>query len=340
MNVLIAAAQGEPCAKQADRFAAAGAGILRCKRGDWESMAALSRQDVSIIMLYAGGIPGEVIRKLAPSVRCIIQMYVGYEEIDVDAATERGIMVCNNPHYGTEDVAAMALSMLMAMNRKLFYYKKKILEGGWPGKGKFIQTAPYSARRLSCMTLGLIGFGNIGRKTAAMAQGLGMRVIAWAPSAAEEAFAAAQVQRVTLDELLTESDAISLHAHVSRETDHLINEETIARMKDGVFFINTARSALTDEAAVLAALQSGKIAAAGIDVFDREPLPPDHPFLHMDNVILSPHSAWHTAESVLDVDRLSAEIALTVLRGEVPSSCVNKRALGLTQNSLHPDTRR
>ena len=316
------------CTREMDQFKAAGVEVLRCPPNDWETLGKLTHEGASVVMLYGTHLPTEAIEKFSDSVKCIITMFIGYNAIDVKLATERGIMVCNNPNYGTEEVAAMAMSMFMALNRKLQYYNPSMHAGDW-SKGPYNHFHPYVGHRLSSMTLGVVGFGNIARNSARMGLGLGMKVVAYDPFVPEEKFTAMGVKKVELDELFAVADAITVHVPLFDSTYHLINADSIAKMKDGVLIINTARGPLVDEKALEEALKSGKVAAAGLDVFDIEPIPADHPFLKMDNVILAPHAAWHTLESFQDVDRLAAEIAITAAKGGVPFSCVNKKALGL-----------
>lgn len=328
MKVIISG-RGAPCKEYESKLVAEGIEILRCGREDWESVVAMSKQGAEVLMICGGGIPGEVIGQLGDSIRAIVSMFVGIDEIDVDVATSRGIMVCNNPNYGTEDVAAMAISMVLALNRKLPFYHKRICQGEWSEKGKFKHFYPYASRRLSSMTLGIIGFGAIGKATAEMAKKLGMRVIAYGPTKPTCLFDECGVEKVNLDTLFSDSDAISIHLPLNKETYHLINAEAIAKMKDQVLLVNTARGGIIDSTALKDALLSGKIAAAALDVFEKEPISLDDTFLTMDNVLITPHSAWHTEESFRDAEYLAVEMVICIAKGGVPYSCVNKKELSL-----------
>ena len=325
MEKIVIRGRPEICARHEQQFREAGLEVLRChSKGD----LAQAAKGAKIVMCYGGGITGEVMENFDASVKWIIQMFVGLDNYDVDAATRKGIGVCNNPNYGTEEVAAMAISLFLTIMRKTALYDRQIKAGKWPhGKEN---TIPYSGRRLSTMTFGIVGFGAIGRQCAKFAKGLGMNVVACSPHCPDQVFAEYGVRRVSMEELYALSDAISLHTPLRADNRRLIGREAFAQMKDGVFFINTARGALVDEEALIEALNSGKVAAAGLDVFGEEPLPKDSPLLKMDNVVLTPHAAYHTAESEEDIENLSAEIVLQIMRGEVPASCVNKKQLGLS----------
>lgn len=313
------------CAKQNKDFENAGVELLRSENAD--EILKFSEK-ASVMLVYGYPLDAAFINSLSPSFRCIITMFVGYDDIDIEACNKRGIMVCNNPLYGSEEVAALAITLMLDLNRKIYYFNKEIHEKGWH-HGEFNEHIPYPSRRLSCMTLGIIGIGNIGSYTAKMAKGLGMNVIAYDPYVPDEKFESLGISKATFEEVLSQSDAISLHVPAYEETFHMVDEAAISKMKDGVLFINDARGAVVDDAALIAALKSGKVAAAGLDVFPIEPLPLDSEYYKMNNVIITPHTAWLTTESEADVDRLAAELAISALRGEVPYSCVNRKALGI-----------
>ncbi|MBQ3122649.1 MAG: C-terminal binding protein [Firmicutes bacterium] len=313
------------CAKQEDDFINAGIELLRSK--DPDTIISWSK-DSPVMLIYGYPVDKEFVDRLDPSFKCIITMFVGYDDIDIEACSKRGIMVCNNPLYGSEEVAALAITLMLDLNRKVYYFNKKLHEEVWESSA-YSDHMPYPSRRLSCMTLGVVGIGNIGTYTAKMARGLGMDVIACDPYVPDEKFESLGIRRGTLDDVLMQSDAITLHVPLNEETYHMIDSEAISKMKDGVLFINDARGPVADEDALIEALKSGKIAAAGLDVFSPEPFPEDHIFRTMDNVILTPHTAWLTAESDADVDRLAAELAIMALKGEIPYSCINRKALGI-----------
>ncbi len=302
-----------------------GVELLRCEVNDYDAMAELSK-GAQVLMVYDGQINKAVIDRLDSSIKCILSMYVGFDNIDVKAATARGIMVCNNPDYGMEEVAAMAITLMLACNRKIKLYDLKMQQGIWDVEHLF---EPYGSRRLSTMTLGVMGFGKIARCAARMGLGLGMRVVAYDPYIPQEVFAQNGVEKAELDELYAQADAITIHIPLMDSTRHMVDAEAFSKMKDHVILVNTARGPLVHTPSLIEALKSGKVAAAGLDVFDTEPLEPNHELHQFENVILTPHIAYCTLESTADVDRLATELAICAAKGEVPYSCVNKRELGL-----------
>lgn len=313
------------CEKQEADFRNAGIELLRSTE---EDMIIEYSKEASVMLVYGYRLSADFINRLDDSFKCIITMFVGYDDIDLTACNERSIMVCNNPLYGSEEVAALAITLMLDLNRKVYFFNKALHEHGW-SHGEYEDGKPYESHRLSCMTLGVIGLGNIGSYTAKMAKGLGMNVVVCDPYVPDEKFASIGVPKVTLDELLSMSDAITLHVPANEETYHMIDKAAIEKMKDGVLFINDARGAVVDDEALINALKSGKVAAAGLDVFPVEPLPPESEYYNMDNVILTPHTAWLTTESAADVDRLAAELAISAVKGEIPYSIVNRAALKL-----------
>ena len=209
--------------------------------------------------------------------------------VDLAGAAARGITVCNSPDATVNTVAECALALLLAAARHLVALDKDLRQGRWnlsrPGfelKGK---------------RLGLIGLGPIGARFGEIARGLGMEVAAWTRSPSPERAERLGFACKPLDEILAESDVLSLHLALTPETRNFLGRDELARTKPGVVLVNTARGGLVDEPAMVEALRSGRIAAAGLDVFAEEPLPAGHPLLGLDNVVLSPHVAWNTPEA-------------------------------------------
>ena len=184
--------------------------------------------------------------------------------------------------------------------------------------------------RLSTMTMGFIGFGRIGQTVAKQMSGLGVHMIAYDPYLPESVFAEKGMERVaTLDELYARADMIGIYMILTDETYHLINQESIAKMKDGVILVNTARGAIFDMDAVTENLASGKIGAAGLDVWDPDPVPADHPILKDDNLTATSHCAYFSIEANVDLRIKSLMTAVNICKGEIPYNCINKKALGL-----------
>jgi D-3-phosphoglycerate dehydrogenase len=250
--------------------------------------------------------------------RGIVRYGVGFDTVDVPAATRRGIYVCNVPDYGTDEVSDHAITLLLTMARKVIQLAQGVQNGVWslePIKPVW---------RLRSRTLGIVGLGRIGAMTAAKAQAFGIRVIAHDPLRPMAYFAERNVGRVELDDLLREADYVSVHAPLSDDTRHLIGERALGLMKPTALLVNTARGGLVDGEALAQALRSGQIAGAAIDVAETEPIPRDSPLLGLENCIITPHAAWYSDESSAALQRLAAEEAVRLLRGEPPRCPVNR----------------
>lgn len=269
--------------------------------------------------------PASVIEKLDRSVKCIIRTADGYEIIDVEAATKRGIMVCNIPDYNVEEVATHTVTLMLACNDYTVQYDKLVRKGKWTKMG---WVAYPNVKRFSEITVGLIGFGKIGRPTARNLSGFGCKICAYDPYLPDEIFEQMNVERMGLDELLRESDIISLHTPLFETTRNIINSESIAKMKDGVVIINTSRGELIDNEALIAGLKTGKVKAAGLGTHVAEPIhDPQNPFFKLENVILTPHTASYSLDAREQLRRESVEISITAAKGGMPYSCVNREAL-------------
>jgi len=236
---------------------------------------------------------------------------VGVDEVDVRAAVERNLLVTRAPGSNTQAVAEHTLAMLLALAKSLPTLTATIAGGGWRGAGA-------ETRDVAGMRLGLVGFGAIGQEVARLALAFGMHVSAYDPAAAEAAFAArpAVAHAATLEALLPATDALSLHCPLTRETHHMIGSAALARMPPGAFIINTARGGLVDEVALEAALESGQIAGAALDVFETEPPPPDHPLRHHPKVIATPHVAGVTPQALVNMGVMAAECIVAALTGK------------------------
>jgi D-3-phosphoglycerate dehydrogenase / 2-oxoglutarate reductase len=254
-----------------------------------------------------------------PTLRVIARTGIGVDNIVLEDATERGIAVCNTPDAPTTSTAELAITLMMATAKQLKKIEMTALQGkmGTP----FIN---YGGIDMDKMRLGLVGMGRIAGRVARVALALGMSVSAFDPYVTPARAAELGIEAAPdLETLLRTSDIISLHVPATPDTRKLMNAERLALMKSGAILINTARGALVDEAALMAALDSGHLAGAGLDVFDPEPPDPNNPLLYRDNVICTPHIG---GISVPGRDRLwrgALENAMQVLRGEYPASLVN-----------------
>jgi D-3-phosphoglycerate dehydrogenase len=251
---------------------------------------------------------------------------VGVDRIDLDAATERGIVVTNVPDVFVEEVAVHAMMLLLACAKKVINLDKAVRENRWGSARGYLQPMP----RVVGDTLGLIPFGNIPRLVAKKAKGFDMHVIAWDPYVSDEVFAQAGVERVTdLADIFKRSDWISSHLPLNEATKGMLNYDLFSQMKPTGYFINTGRGPTHNEADLIRALQEKKMAGAGLDVMEQEPTLPDNPLHAMENVVLTPHTA-----SVSDIgnvrrrQRVGHEIA-AVLQGQLPFAVVNKEVLNV-----------
>jgi phosphoglycerate dehydrogenase-like enzyme len=252
----------------------------------------------------------------APRCKGIVRAGVGYNNIDRAAAARRGVVVCNVPDYGTEEVADHAILFLLALARKLIASHEAIRAGGW-----HYETA-VGTPRLRGKTLGLVGCGRIGTATALRAKAFGLDVVFYDPFVAQGYDKALGVRRVhRLEELLAQSHFVSLHCYLDASTQHLINASTLARMRPGSILINTARGPIVDQAALLDALDSGHLGAAGLDVVEREPLDDDR-LRHHPRVVLTPHSAFYSVEGFIELRTKAAEEVRRILLGEPPRNPV------------------
>jgi D-3-phosphoglycerate dehydrogenase len=273
-----------------------------------------------IINLYAP-ITRRVIESLEKC-KVITRYGVGVDTIDLDAATEKGICIGNVPDYGVDEVSDHALSLMLSLLRKIISANKTVKNDVWDVN----TTKPI--RRLNTLTIGLVGFGNIPRRLASKVKVLGLRVVVADPFLPREVAKEHDVELVSLDDLCKQADVISVHAPLTKSTRGMIGKEQFELMKKNTYLVNTARGPVVDEAALLEALESGTIAGAGLDVIEKEPIDRNHPFLTMDNVILTPHMAGYSEESAEEMRSKTALGIIDVLvYGQYPKYLVNKGVL-------------
>ncbi|MBM4384576.1 MAG: phosphoglycerate dehydrogenase [Deltaproteobacteria bacterium] len=247
----------------------------------------------------------------APQLKVIGRAGIGVDNVDVSAATQRGIVVVNTPEGNNVTTAEHAIALLVSLARHVPQATASMKAGKW-------EKTKFQGMELYNRTLGVVGLGNIGRIVAERARGLGMRVIAYDPFISPEVAQQMDVELVSLDDLFTRSDAITVHVPKTKDTTKLINAERLAKAKPGVLIINAARGGIVDEAALLAALSSGHVAGAALDVFEQEPTPKDHPLVVHPNVICTPHLGASTEQAQINVSIAVAEqVRDFLLNGEV-----------------------
>ena len=269
------------------------------------------------LMVTIQRVPDSLLTRMSRC-RIVSRVGTGLDAIDIPAATARGIWVTNVPDYAVDEVSTHAIMLLLALARRLPRMLESTRQGVWDSR----LARPFP--RLKGQTLGVLGFGRIARLTAAKGRGLGLEVIAHDPYVPAQDMEALGVRAVEADGLWREADFISLHTPLTDGTRQVVNAQTLARMKPTAYLINTARGALVDEAALLQAVQSGQIAGAALDVLSTEPPPPDHPLLHDDRILITPHYAWYSEASNREVRVSAAEEIVRVFRGERPRCPVNQ----------------
>jgi D-3-phosphoglycerate dehydrogenase len=283
-----------------------------------ETLGVLKQADGILVNLHP--LPAGVIEKLE---RCrVISRYgVGYDNVAVESATAKGIWVARVPDYCLEDVSDQALALLLGCVRKVAFKDRRIREGAW----NLHREQP--SYRIAGKTLGLVGYGAIARTLHRKMSGFGLdRVLVFDPYLDPKKITENGAESVNLRRLLKEADYLSVHAPLNEETRGLIGSRELSLMKKTAILLNTSRGPLLDEKAVADALAGGKIAAAGLDVFESEPLPPDSPLLQLDNAVLSDHAGWYSEESVAELKTKAARNVLAVLKGGKPVYPVNQPA--------------
>jgi D-3-phosphoglycerate dehydrogenase len=297
-------------------LAAAGVELVLAPSGDPAELARLARDADAILTCFAT-VTAEVL-EAAPRCRTVARYGVGVDNIDVAAATRLGMVVSTVPVYCVDEVADSALLGILALARRLLPLTRDVAAGRWG------RDVPGAGTRLRGKVLGLVGLGVIGSALAARAQALGLEVIAFDLSGRAPAGGRAVA---SLDELLEQADVVSLHVPLTERTHHLIGAAELQRMKPTAWLVNTARGPLIDNAALLAALESGAVAGAALDVTDPEPLPADHPLRTRDDVVLTPHTAFSSDGSLIELATRAATNVVDVLQGVTPATVVNRDVL-------------
>jgi phosphoglycerate dehydrogenase-like enzyme len=252
-----------------------------------------------------------------PQLRVIARSGVGFDAVDLAACDEHGVVVATTPGVNHHAVAEHTISLLLGVARGFPRLDQTVRDGSWVRR---------ATPRVMGATLGIVGLGRIGRAVATRARGLGMHVVAFDPYPSEEFADQWQIDVVSFDDLLAQSDYVTMHSPSSPETLHMINAQTLAKMKAGSVLINTARGMLVDEPALIDALNSGHLRAAGLDVFEVEPLPMDSPLLAMDNVLLSGHIAGLDNESHHGMFAMCADTIIALHNGEWPTERIRNLA--------------
>jgi D-3-phosphoglycerate dehydrogenase len=280
----------------------------------------------ALLNTYAGPITAEAMAKM-PKCRIIARYGIGVDTIDLNAATAAGIIVTNNPSYCIEEVAEHTMALLLACARKVAFYDRQVRAGVWavpPGKPMF---------RLAGATLGLVGYGHIAREVAVRAGAFGLKVLYADPFVKQGEFATPGT-KTELNELLAQSDFVSVHPPLTPETRGLINDAALSRMKPTAFLVNCARGPVVDTAALVRALDAKRIAGCALDTTDPEPLPDPHPLRGRENVLITPHAAWYSEAAMVGLQAGAPNEVRRVLSGEWPVNVVNKAVKGKNRAGL------
>jgi D-3-phosphoglycerate dehydrogenase / 2-oxoglutarate reductase len=295
----------------------AAGGALRLTRARSEDELIENVRDADALLVLGAQVTRRVMEQM-PRCKLIVRYGVGLDTLDIPAATEHGIVIAHFPDFCMPEVANHAIMLLLSAAKKLPLLQRVMREGRW-------RDGPLGPMgSIWGETLGLVAFGNIAQAVAPRAQALGMRVIAHDPYAGDEAFTRLGVERISsLDALLQQSDYVSVHTPLNADTHHLFGAAQFAQMKPNACFINTGRGPVVDEWALITALQEGRIASAGLDVFEKEPLSPDSPLLTMDNVVLTPHSASYSDVAFDTMKRRVGQAVADLMAGRWPEIVAN-----------------
>jgi glyoxylate reductase len=296
-----------------------------CELDVWEKTTPIPRQELEQRLQACAGLLCLLLNRIdsslltaCPDLKYVSSMSVGVDHVEVPALTSRGIPLGNTPGVLVDTTADLNFALMLAAARRIAEADQYVRQGQWSPAQPW-HPLLFAGKDVSGATLGIIGLGEIGQAVARRAQGFGMKVLGWTRSGRP----VAGVESVSLDELLAQSDFVSVNVALTEETRMLIDAEAIARMKPGAVLVNTARGGIVDEHALAAALRSGQLSSAGVDVFAREPVAADNPLLDLPNVVLAPHIGSATVQTRSRMASLAADNMIAALRGEQMPYCVN-----------------
>lgn len=296
-----------------------GAELIAAETGDEAELLALAPMMGGILTCWKP-VTANVITA-AKKCQIIGRCGIGLDNIDVETATEQGIVVTNVPAYCIDEVSDHAIALLLAYARKISRFDRAVKTNTWD------QNIGPNMRRVRGKTLGIVGFGRIGRSIVLKAKAFGLTVNVYSPRTDPELIQRRGAEKVSFPELLATSDFITIHAPLTPETQHMFSDAEFRAMKPTAFLINTARGGIVDTAALTTAITNGEIAGAGVDVLETEPPQPHEALLSLDNVIVTPHAAFISEESILELQISAAACVVQVLTGQLPESVVNPSVL-------------
>lgn len=307
LDVVVVGANFPDLRREQEILASIGARVVDASTLRDDEALARCRHAAAILTDYFSW-NEEAIDQLAEC-RVICQYGVGLDQIDLSAASSAGIVVTHTPDYCIDEVAEHALALLLAVARSVARYDRCVRRGRWD----FNDGSPM---RIAGKTLGLIGFGRVGRGVASRARALGLSIVATDPYQDGQSIREAGAEPVSFAELLAQADFVSIHVPLTDRTRRILGRDELAAMKRGAILVNTARGALVDQPALAEALANGHVAGAGLDVFDQEPPAAGEPLIGFENVVVTPHAAFLSAESLEAVQRDAALEVRRVLVGE------------------------
>ncbi|MDE0400426.1 MAG: C-terminal binding protein [Candidatus Poribacteria bacterium] len=302
-------------------LAKVGAELIAAEPGDAVELQTLALAPLMDGILTCWNPVREPIIAAAKKCQIIARYGIGLDNIDVEAATERGIIVTNVPAYCIDEVSDHAIGLLLACARKISRFDWAIRSGVWD------QNIGPEMHRIRGKTLGVVGFGRIGQAIIPKAKAFGLTINVCSPRTDPKRIQVAGAEKVTFSELLATSDFITIHAPLTKETEHLFSDAEFRAMKSTAFLINTARGGIVDTAALTTALCNSEIAGAGLDVLETEPPNPNEELLKLNNVVVTPHAAFVSKDAILELEVTAAKCVAQVLTGQLPESVVNPSVL-------------
>lgn len=319
MRIVITDCDHDSTALELEVAASAGYELVVASARTEDEVIAAAQGAAAIVVQYAP-ITRRVIKAL-PDLRVIGRYGVGYDTVDLEAASAKSIALCNVPDYGTEDVSDHAIALALSLARSIPRLDSAVRRGQWS------LAAAGPMHRFSARVFGVLGLGAIGAATARKAAGLGFAVIGFDPAHEVGTVTSGGVQVVSLEDLTLRADILSIHVPLNRATRHLVDAAFLGRMKRDALLVNTCRGPVIDTAALVAALRERPLGGAALDVFEEEPLPLEAALRSLDNVILTPHAAWYSEESYTELKRRVIENVCAVLDGRTPRNIVNPTVL-------------
>jgi D-3-phosphoglycerate dehydrogenase len=312
------AAIASPLSDEAEVIRKAGIELMDIDAVSEDEIIAKARE-ADVVFTVRAAFTRRIFENL-PKLRAVVRCGIGFDNIDVDAATDNHVLVVNIPDFCFEEVSNHAIVLLMACAKKLVRMNHLLKTAGWGASRQIME--PMGS--IWGQTVGIVGCGNIGRMTARKAQCFGLKVIGYDPYVDRNLARESGIALKSLPEVMGKSDYVSLHPCLNQETFHLIGEKELTLMKPSAYLINTARGSVVDEPALIRALQDKRIAGAGIDVFEKDPIDPDNPLLKMDCVIVTPHTAFYCDASFKRLRISVGQEAVRVAQGRWPRNLVNK----------------